>query len=175
MSEPNRFLALFDQVVDQTIAFAELVDRAGYAAVPVDTPALFLGTRVDKITIGALVRHLLLAEAHWFEQVRDVSPGGVIPFPSNAAALEGIPDGAPLLETYRRSYAERRSQLEALTEADLTKEIVFAGRRYTVIGFLWTVLGHHSFHLGQIDLLMRQQGIEPPEYMEWPEDQRVLG
>lgn len=175
MSELDRFLGLFDQLVEQTLAFAELVDDAGYAAVPVDTPALFLGTRVNKITIGSLVRHLLLAEAHWFDQLRQVAPGGAIPFPDNAAVLEEIPNGAPLLEKYRQSYKVGCAHLEELTEADLAKEVVFAGRRYTAMGFLWTVLGHHSFHLGQIDLLMRQQGTEPLEYMEWPEDQQILG
>ncbi|MEE2031991.1 DinB family protein [Rhodococcus chondri] len=175
MSERDRFLSLFDQIVEQTIAFAELVDDASYTAVPIDTPELFLGTRVDKITIGGLLRHLILAEAHWFEQVRQASPGAAIPFPGNAAALEEIPDGVPLLERYRRDYTNGRAQLRTLTEEDLAKEVSFAGRRYTVMGFLWTVLGHHSFHLGQIDLLMRQQGIEPPEYMEWPENRLIIG
>jgi len=70
---------------------------------------------------------------------------------------------------------ENLEKLNTLTLATLEKEIVFTGRRYTGIGFLWSVLGHHAYHLGQIDLLMRQQDLAAPEYMEWPETGRVLG
>lgn len=46
---------------------------------------------------------------------------------------------------------------------------------YTVMGFLWITFGHHSYHLGQVDMLMRQNGIYPAEYMEWPNTSTLIG
>ena len=174
-AERERFLALFDQLVEHTMAYAGRVHTAGYAVVPIDTPVMFLGTRVNKINIGGLLRHLVLAEAHWFDQLPKAADGEVIPFPDNAAVLEGVPDGPPLLDKYRQTYAEGREKVAKLTDADLEKTVSFGKRSYTGLGFLWSILGHHGFHVGQIDLLMRQQGIEPPEYMEWPKAEGVIG
>jgi uncharacterized damage-inducible protein DinB len=173
--ERKRFLSLFDQLVEHTMSYVGRMHEEGYAVVPIDTPVMFLGTRVNKIAIGGLVRHLILAEAHWFERLPKATEGEVIPFPDNAAVLEGVPDGKALLDKYRETYAQARAHVAGLTDADLNKTISFANRSYTGLGFLWSILGHHGFHVGQIDILMRQQGIEPPEYMEWPKAEGVVG
>jgi uncharacterized damage-inducible protein DinB len=175
MREIDRFMSLFDQLIEQTFAFVSKLDPSVYAAIPVDTETLFLGTRVNKITVGALLRHLILAETHWFELLTVLNTEEVMPFPHNASLLENIKDGQPLLDRYESVYDNSRQFLLSLSTADLDKQLSFAGRQYTVMGFLWTILGHHSFHLGQIDLLLRQQHITPPEYMEWSETGRVLG
>jgi uncharacterized damage-inducible protein DinB len=173
--EIDRFLSLFDQLVEQTFEFVRSIDNSVYSAIPVDTDTLFLGTRVNKITVGALLRHIILAETHWFKMLTLLKTDEVMPFPQNASLLEQIEDGQPLLNEYKSSYANSRQLLLSLSSDDLDKQLSFAGRQYTVLGFLWTILGHHSFHLGQIDLLLRQQSIMPPEYMEWAETTRVLG
>ncbi len=174
-SELQRFLNLFDQFMEHTFAYLKRVDTPAYASVPVDSDVMFLGTRVSKINIGGLVRHLILAEPHWFESLSSASDGDTIPLPGNSSLLEGVGDGQPLVDTYRSAYARCRPLLEKLTETELNKRVSFVGRHYTVMGLLWTILGHHNFHLGQVDLLMRQENIQPPEYMEWPEVSRVLG
>ncbi len=174
-SELQRFLTLFDQLMEQTFAYLKRVDTPAYAAVPVDSDVMFLGTRVNKINIGGLVRHLTLAEPHWFESLSSASDGDTIPLPGKSSLLEGVGDGQPLVDAYRSAYARCQPPLEKLTETELNKRVSFVGRHYTVMGLLWTVLGHHNFHLGQIDLLMVQENIQPPEYMEWPEVTRVLG
>lgn len=173
--ERDRFLQLFDQLFEHTLNYVARVDDAGYAVVPIDSPVMFLGTRVNTINIGGLVRHLMLAEAHWFDSLATAQDGAVIPFPSNAAVLAGVSNGAPLIERYRQSYAEARPKVAQLTDADLEKTVSFAKRSYTGMGLLWSIHGHHGFHVGQLDLLMRQQGIEPPEYMEWPKAQGIVG
>jgi uncharacterized damage-inducible protein DinB len=175
MDELERFCRLFDQLVEHTFQYLEQVDVQNYAAIPVDSPTMFLGSRVNQINIGSLLRHLILTETHWFESLPLVMNKATIPFAQNASMLETIKNGRPLMDNYRAAYGAMKQNLSTLTEADLTKQITFAGHKYSVIGFLWTILGHHSFHLGQIDLLLRQQSFSPPEYMEWPEAQGVLG
>ena len=61
-----------------------------------------------------------------------------------------------------------------LAVSDLEKEFSFVGRRYTGMGILWAMFGHHAYHLGQLDLLMRQLNFIAPEYMEWSETEKVI-
>ncbi len=56
----------------------------------------------------------------------------------------------------------------------LERPVLAMGRRFTVEGFLWALYGHHCYHFGQIDLLMRQQDVTPPEFIQLPELERVI-
>lgn len=175
MNELKRFISLFDQEVIHTFDYLGMLSDGQWSAIPIDSETLFLGTRINKITISALARHLINAESHWFGQLASLPATATMPLPGKSSTLENMPDGPALIDAYRATHAVNLENLHALTPAVLEKEFVFTGRHYTGIGFLWSVLGHHAYHLGQIDLLMRQQGLAAPEYMEWQETGRVLG
>ena len=89
--------------------------------------------------------------------------------------LENIENGKLLVEKYKEVFAKGFEILKTYLEDDLNKMVTFMGRTYTVMGFLWITFGHHSYHLGQIDMLMRQNGINPAEYMEWPNISTLIG
>ncbi|MHB1677029.1 MAG: DinB family protein [Sulfuriferula sp.] len=175
MNELERFISLFNQEIVHTYDYLGMVKDEQWSAIPCDSEALFLGTRVNKITIGALTRHLMHAESHWLGQIGPLPAGATMPLPGKSATPEDVVDGSWLIEAYKVAQAGNLEKLHALTPVVLGKEIVFTGRRYTGIGFLWSILGHHAYHLGQIDLLMRQLGHIAPEYMEWPDTGRLLG
>ena len=175
MNELERFISLFNQAVIHTFDYLDLVKPEQWGAIPCDSDALFLGTRINKITVGALTRHLMNAESHWFGQIAPLAAGATMPLPSAPVSPQEAEDGTWLIEAYRTAHKGNLDKIQALTPVVLEKEIFFTGRRYTGIGFLWSVLGHHAYHLGQIDLLMRQQGIVAPEYMEWPKTGELLG
>jgi len=175
-SEFERFLSLFDQLIEHTFDYANLISKdAAYSVIPIDSDVNFLGTRVNSITIGALVRHLILAESHWIGQILEIENGGTIPFPDNTSYLDNVADGQALMDAYGRSCRKMRKQLVSFDSGMLEKTFKFAGRNYTGMGMLWSIHAHHAFHLGQMDLLMRQQNIEPCEYMEWPEVRELIG
>src|SRR3546814_7498940 len=69
------------------------------------------------------------------------------------------------------------ASLEAVrgySEETLAKPFVFVGRHFTVGGFLWAVYGHHCYHVGQVDQLMRQQSVMPPEFLEYRETEKLI-
>ena len=175
MQRMDRFCSLFEQEVLHTFDYLEELSMAQWTAIPVDSDALYLGTRIQKITISALVRHLLHTERFWIDAIDSLPPNATIPLPGRPSDLENVPDGEPLVLSYRKSFSENLLRLQSLSSETLEKEIAFVDRKYTVMGFLWSILGHHAYHLGQIDLVMRQQGMQAPEYMEWPEKGKVLG
>lgn len=172
MNEMARFTSLYDQQGLHTMAYLQALRPADWQAVPVHSDALFLGSRVNTITIGALVRHLIGAERNWMQAL--LQGAGDIAPPKPDAELARTPDGESLIVAYQAAHQARLQDLGALREADLDRQLRFAGRRYTAMGLLWALYSHHAYHLGQIDLLMRQQGLLAPEYMEWPETERVI-
>ena len=175
MNEFERFCSLFDQEIRHTFDYLSLLEPGHWTGIPANSDALFLGSRIQKITVSALVRHLMHTEKTWIGRLETLAPGGVLPLPGPPAGLDTIADGKDLVEAYRHLHADNLAALARLSPETLTKELVFVDRRYTGMGFLWSVLGHHAYHLGQIDLVMRQQGTEAPEFMEWPETSRIVG
>lgn len=173
--EFQRFLNIHEQMYLQTLDLLKDAPDEIYDAVPIDNASMFLGVRVNKINIGSLIRHFILAEIHWFKAMKEGESGLVIPKPENAALLEGIPNGKQLTDRYKEVYEEGKVILETYTEEDINKQVTFMGRTYSVMGFLWITFGHHSYHLGQIDMLIRQNDILPIEYMEWPNVKTVIG
>ncbi len=174
MTEFERFKSFFAQQSIHTVDYLNMLKEEQWNAIPHDSDALFLGTRVNKITIGALVRHFILAEQHWIKAVGSMPGGSVIPTPGNSALLEKVRDGKELIESYRSAHEQNKQALSDLAVSDLEKEFSFVGRRYTGMGILWAMFGHHAYHLGQLDLLMRQLNFIAPEYMEWSETEKVI-
>lgn len=98
----------------------------------------------------------------------------MISVPKNVKIIEGISDGEALINKYKELYKKGVSVLNSYNKLDLEKHVSFFNRKYTGMGFLWIIFGHHSYHLGQIDMIMRQNNINPTEYMEWENDKTVI-
>lgn len=175
LSELNRFIDLHEQLYLQTLNILKDVDEDTYNSIPIDNDVMYLGKRVNKITIGGLLRHLILAENHWIISMKEAADGTVIEKPANASIIEDITDSKSLISRYKEVFAKGLEVIKTYTEEDINKTVSFSGRTYSVMSFLWVIFGHHSYHLGQADLIMRQNGIYPEEYMEWPNDSTKIG
>ncbi len=175
MTELERFRSLFNQEILHTFDYLRIIDEPQWQGIPRDSETLYLGSRVNKITIAALARHLAAAESHWIGRLPAIPPNGTMPMPEKDPVIEAVKTVPSFIDLYEHMHQKNMERLAALGPDDIEKPLVFAARRYTGMGFLWSTLGHHAYHLGQIDLLMRQQGVVAPEYMEWPEKDRVVG
>ena len=173
--ELARFADLFDQLITRTMAYAALVPQGdGYQRVPVTTSAMYLGARTNTITISALIKHLLIAETHWLGALRDAHAGTSIPFPASSTSLDAMADTA-LAAEYEARVRRALDEFLPVGRDKLDLVVTFDGRSYTVAAFLWTMHAHHAYHIGQLDLILRQMDIYPPEFMQWAETTRVLG
>ena len=174
-AELARFEDLFKQLLRHTMGFVAMVPPGdGYQKVPITTLSMFLGKRTNTINISALIKHLLIAETHWFNVLRGMQASTTIPFPENSASLDAMAD-----VTLASEYEDQiRRALDAFLDVGHEKlgfTVKFDDRSYSVAGFLWTIHAHHAYHLGQIDLILRQMDVYPPEFMQWQETKRVLG
>jgi uncharacterized damage-inducible protein DinB len=174
-NELERFRLMFDHQFHHTFTFLEALDEEDWQHVPIDNDVMFLGSRVATINISNLLSHLLMTEADWFTKLKATHDLHDLDFHQDFSLVANLSGGKDLVARYRRSHNETISRLDALNADDLTKRIRFADRWLTGMGFLWFVFAHHSFHLGQIELLIRQCGHGAPEFLEWPEVNRVVG
>jgi uncharacterized damage-inducible protein DinB len=110
--------------------------------------------------IDTLVRHLVVAERHWFHFVINCADNAQISKPESIVAKAEL-SHTDAGEFYRTEIQNALDVLKTIQPQQLNKTVSWDGSIYTVMGFLWTILTHHTYHLGQIDLLMRQQGIYP--------------
>lgn len=173
MTELERFCSLFDQQVRHTWETVAPLGPEQWSATTVETSATHLGARVKRITVEALVRHLCLVERAWLAGLAQVPEGAEVPPPA-MDALDNVVGGPELLSFYRDSHERGLAALRAYDQATLERPVLAMGRRFTIQGFLWALYGHHCYHFGHIDLLMRQQDVAPPEFIELPERQRVI-
>ena len=120
------------QIVTQTARFARGTEVDSWANVPIDTDVMFLGTRINRITIGALLRHLGTAETHWLGRLAEAEDGEDLGIPTNGASLNDVADGEDLLDALDAAYQKNRAILRSLTATDLDKQVTCGSYRYTV-------------------------------------------
>lgn len=174
MHEVEKFLSLFEQQANLSLSILETVPIPLWTALPADADTNYLGTRIQKITVDALVRHMCLAETGWIEKLPLLVEGAAMPPPLGSTRLERIAPGPELVAAYRNFLVHNLQAVAALSSDDLAKTFTFVGRRYTVQGFLWAIYGHHCYHFGQADLLLRQQGFLPGEFLEYAQTEAII-
>lgn len=65
--EFKRFLSIYEQLYLQTLELLKDVSDRVFKNTPIDNEVMYLGTRVNTINIGGLIRHFVLVEIHWFQ------------------------------------------------------------------------------------------------------------
>ena len=166
-AEFERFLHLVDQLVLFGEGWLDRMRPEQLDWAPIENPSMRFGDRVSRITVKGLVIHLCAGEAHWVRELQACAPGATIAVPKNPALEQQLAEGdfrAAALALHR----EQMAQLRTYTEDDLRKEIVFADRRWSVMGFLWAMYSHRAFHFGNIDIYLRQSGLVAPDYFRFP-------
>ena len=64
-AEHERFLTLFQRMVDHTDAWIAKTPPDKLDWVPIQTSAMRFGDRVSRVTIKGLIAHIVVGEAHW--------------------------------------------------------------------------------------------------------------
>lgn len=175
MNEIARFVSMYQQQVTLSLNILAEIPQGLWSSIPADSATNFLGERIRKITIEGLCAHLMQAEQYWLTALAKLNHGEDMPPPVGLPMVKPEPAGPALVEQYRQQLRKVVSEIRALSEDQLSVEFRFIGRCYTVQGFLWVMYAHHSYHFGQIDLLLRQQGYLPPEFLELPELNALIG
>ena len=165
-AEHERFLTLFQRMVDHTDAWIAKTPKDKLDWVPIQTSAMRFGDRVSRVTIAGLIAHIVVGEDHWAHSLPTVADGAVMPIPQYSAQQEEFAKG-DFQEIARRTQKKIVASFAALTPAELEKKVVWAGRTWSVMGFLWGAYAHRAFHIGNIDIYLRQADVVAPEFFEF--------
>jgi len=168
-SEFERFLILFDQLAQFCESWLDRMppDKLDWA--PIENASMRFGDRVSRITVKGLVIHVAIGEQHWVDGIAAATDGEVIPIPKNKA-LEAALAAGDWRQATRDMHRRNMERLRAYTPADLARKVVFADHTYTGMGLLWSMHAHRAFHLGNIDIYLRQTDTVSPDFFRFPSD-----
>lgn len=175
MNEVERFISMFNQQVTLSLNVLEQIPEELWTAIPADSETNYLGQRIKRINIEALVGHLMRAEDYWTKALSQIQSNEEMPPPVGVPMLELAESGMPLVNQYREVLANNLRRIRELSQEQLATVFSFIGRKFTVQGYLWAMYAHHSYHFGQADLLLRQQSYLPPEFLELPDREHLIG
>jgi hypothetical protein len=82
-AEHERFLTLFQRMVDHTDAWIAKTPKDKLDWVPIQTSAMRFGERVSKVTIKGLIAHIVVGEAFWSMFLKDCADGTKMVPPPN--------------------------------------------------------------------------------------------
>ena len=134
---------------------------------------LLAGSKLRFHCIKDLVAHVPIIEDSWVHEdfLRDTPIWQAFPWMEalggDGPFYAGVPL-ADLLEYWRAVEASTLKYLPTLTPDELTRQVVLGGpdgkESMALDGLVWHVLGHEMRHTAQIAMLLRMQGVKPPQF-----------
>jgi uncharacterized damage-inducible protein DinB len=163
--EFRRFNILFDRLVNETNLWIARTPPDRLEWLPVDNGNVRFGDRVSHVTIKSLYIHMAVAEHLSIRRLRDCAPGELLPLPRDPELTSRLANGDFLAEGMQLRVENMRT-LRSFDDAVLGKTVRFAGDQTTwsVMGFLWGLFGHRAYHLGNIDIYVRQADTPAPDF-----------
>lgn len=165
-SELQRFLALFDAMVEANNAWMNGTPKAKWDWVPFDNPNMKFGDRISTITIRSVFIHTIVGETNWAGLLGGLSDGADMVFDMSRikALTKELDVSTDMIADSMKLHASNMKAFAALDSAQLAKKLRWMGRDWSVMGFLWGIYSHRSYHLGNIDILMRESDEDAPDF-----------
>ncbi|MBI3435951.1 MAG: hypothetical protein HY056_12885 [Proteobacteria bacterium] len=164
-TEFGRFLVLFDRLVHETNDWIERTPKDRLDWIPIDNGNVRFGDRVSEVTIRSLYIHTVVAEHKFVRDLHACADGALISLPRDPELTARL-RGADLVGEGMRTHDETMRRLRGFTVTQLGKTIRFAAddTTWTIMGFLWGMYGHRAYHLGNLDIYVRQADIPAPDF-----------
>lgn len=170
MSEFERFLIMFDRLFDFVETYVRKTPEDKYEWKPVDGPGVSFGDRLDDVTIKSLYIHLVTSEDGFIRSIVEMEDVAEIPIPKNKRLVNKLFKG-DFITLGRELHLESMASLRELEAEQLARTVWFQGCEYSVMGFLWAIYGHYAYHLGNIDIYMRQGDMGPTAFFNFTQSE----
>jgi uncharacterized damage-inducible protein DinB len=111
-------------------------------------------------TARGLLKHIVGADQLWIERLNGYSPRAMPEFPGSYA-------GQQFRDEWRKLEARERTFIEALTPAQLAKDLTYTNLKgvtstWPLADVLYHIVNHGTYHRGQITHLLRDLGKDAP-------------
>jgi uncharacterized damage-inducible protein DinB len=164
--ESDRFLVMYEELVLVTNDWMLTMPKEKLEWAPVDNPNVRFGDRLTTVNIKGLYKHITLNDHYWVRMIRDAENNAVFQRPDIPDIAEAM-DGENFIEDAIRLHGENIDVLRSFGKPELTKKVVHTRRTYTGMGFLWAMYAHRSYHLGNIDIYIRQADVKAPDFFNF--------
>jgi hypothetical protein len=166
MTEHQRFLELFDALFVSNNKWMEVTPAEKLEWVPLDNPNMKFGDRISTITIKSVYIHTIVGECGWARMLGTCKEGASLrpDMEQGKVLTQQLDRSRDLLGEATRLHRDNMDRFRAFDRACLDKKISWMNRDWSVMGFLWGIYSHRSYHLGNIDLLLREANAEAPDF-----------
>lgn len=161
--EFDRFVVLFDRLAQATDEWIERTPNDKLDWVPVDNPNVRFGDRISLVTIKGIYIHVAVEEYHRMRFLKDCEDGATVPIPKDPALTARLANGN-LVREAARLHEDTIKTLRSFTDVQLRKTIRFSDRKWTMMELLWAMYAHRAYHLGNIDIYLRQTDTPAPNF-----------
>ena len=158
-TELDRFLNLFDALVVASNKWMESTPPEKLDWIPVDNPNMRFGDRISRITIRSLYVHTLTGEKMWAGMLAGCREGDTFKPVLEKELTQRLMTSTNLIEDAMQVHRENMEVFANFTEARLDANIQWVAHDWTVMGFLWGIYSHRSYHLGNIDIYLREADV----------------
>jgi len=166
MNEHRRFLELFDALFVSNNKWMEVTPAEKLEWVPLDNPNMKFGDRISTITIKSVYIHTIVGECGWARMLGACKNGATLApdLAQGKVLTEQLDKSSDLLGDTMRLHRENMKRFGDYDQHCLDKKIRWMDRDWSVMGFLWGIYSHRSYHLGNIDLLLREADAPAPDF-----------
>jgi uncharacterized damage-inducible protein DinB len=164
--ELDRFLTLFDGLFVSTNSWMTGTPKEKYDWVPFDNPNMKFGDRISTITIKSVYIHTVVGEHFWARTLKDCDNDATLKHDRDrvVALSQELAASDDLVADAMKLHKDNMKLFAGYSDEQLAKKIKWSGKEWTVMGFLWAIYSHRSYHLGNIDILMREADETAPDF-----------
>ena len=163
-AELQRFATLFDALFTLTNKWMAAAPDEKLDWVPFDNPHMKFGDRISAISIRSLYVHTIVGECSWARVLRDCEAGASLRPVPDTGLTKRLMESRSLVADATALHRDNMALFLSYDNAQLAKRIQWTGREWTVMGFLWGIYSHRSYHLGNIDLYLREADAPAPDF-----------
>ncbi|MEE9417040.1 MAG: DinB family protein [Acidimicrobiales bacterium] len=165
-NEIERFIIFYDRLVNFTHDCVKRLPAEMLQWQPSAGSNVNFGERLEDVTIEGLYIHLVVGEHLWLRNLRDCADGETISLPVDKDMAAQLAD-SDFLATSLAMHTDNMAIISDFDDERLALAVRFSDREWTVQGFLWAILGHRNYHIGNIDTYCRLAGAEAPDYFQF--------
>jgi uncharacterized damage-inducible protein DinB len=113
-------------------------------------------------SIATTLRHVAYVEYYIIDKlIMDRTPKDILP--GSVFQEEDYPCIDDIIKLMHEVHEGTKAAYETLTPDDLKKEIPAFRKMMTIERLLWSIIQEEAHHRGQVYMMLRMQGIAPPE------------
>lgn len=162
--ELTRFITLFDALVVASNVWVERTPEEKMEWVPVDNPNMKFGDRISTINIKSIYVHTIIGEQRWATMLKDCDDEAVLKATPNPETTGRLMASDDVVGDAMEIHRDNMQLFSGYDATQLAKRIKWSGRDWTVMGFLWGIYCHRAYHLGNIDIYLREADEPAPDF-----------